>query len=702
MKCVKCKKFCKLGNSSVCRQCSWKRVGSTYYGKRTINNANNSAHTSEEISEAPAQVPVEQSTTNYFESDTQSTNATNEQHEENAVPLLTCRNCRRQQTRNNNLQSHSVYRLSVRMHNIINSRKPGWNRRKFHLLGRLPRHENIIALCQQCNTYITNEASDNKGELVWPAFLWSVLSRPDCVQFAWLLLPEIWKPWWENAIVLHHGLSSAMLSSAASLFNEVSYDLELDQKALKSLKWVDLKAREESLVLPLVRCPAGCSEFKHKSNSLPLDLMFQECLQVKLLKLYSNRSSDRFKRMIREDYLVAPLLLNNPKWMCSPCIARDKGVPTVLSCRKHSILSVHQIIHPPRNPLGSLSTQMAGGLSPVTVVPRTISTAQASTYSASFHMSRMQGSYHGLDTMYLTTRRDLQSNCTNLAWQHDVLSYASRKDIRASARTNLRDRSSLQELESDAQELYPFLRELKDRFSQGATTISLEKAVELHTDNNFAPAQTGIIHENNNTLTTVQYQPKWCENIIWAQPANSSFGCRPPTVADFKSSTVDTRLAWIVSCMLLSVERLWKMVADLNPKHNTSWEGWLLTILTTKCLPHVKKRGTKSPFGKKMNEEKFAQKFMCSTTHPGNYNISMLNTLFTNVISAGSSVIVDCNELHINDYPPNTKVVILFRDYNNTDAGDSNNMSWIPPLQHGKHFSENSCTVQIWKSIVFI
>jgi hypothetical protein len=380
-----------------------------------------------------------------------------------------------------------------------------------------------------------------------------------------------------------------------------------------------------------------------------------------------------------------------------PTIAREHNVPAVLCCRNHSKKSVGQMLHPPRNPTGIISMPEAGGLSPVTVVPRTIATAQASSYSASFHMARLQGSYYGLDTMYLSTSRELQSNCTNLAWEQDVLSFACRNDIKASVQSNPRAQSCLEQLEAYATDLYPYMKELKHRCVSGATCIPLEQCVKLHTSGLTGVPETVIVHKQFGTITTVetvQCQPTWCRQLIWAQPANSTYGCRPPMLSQFRISTCDTRLLWISCSILLYVGEIWAMVTSVTPKDNEQWEGWLLTYLTKSSLPHIKVP-LKGPFRKKIGPKDLCNKYFGNNNDPHMFDISMLRQLLERTrLSCNDQLVFSENAFEPHEHSPITKVVVVYRDYNS--AGNTvQSLSWVPPEEQSKYSIVRMCKSKI-------
>jgi hypothetical protein len=660
MKCTRCKKFAKINQAKVCFRCSVQQLG----------RANKHQTTSVET----------------VDTDLSEENSIQQQQQEQSQ-LYTCRNCRRRGPVDNN--ANVPYTLHVQLHDVTTWRRTnGWSQRKFNLVGRMSQLTTHIPLCEQCSQYLCCAQANNQAKLVWPSFVWSVLRRQDCFRSAWTLLPAIWRTWWKEAVTRFHGLSTIELFSAMVIFHEVSRELQLDLAALKSLKWTELMSREQSLALPLVKCPAGCSEFKHKTNSLPMDIVWQELLQVELTKLYTTvKSSVNFTRIFREDYLTAIPLINNKRWLVQPSIALEESVPTILACRDHSTRSVFQLIHPPRNPTGSVSDSFAGGLSPITVIPRTISTAQASAYSASFHMSRLQGSYFGLDTMYLSTTRNMRSNSSTLAWQQDVLSYANRKDIRASVTSNPRAQSCLSELESSSEDIYPYLEELKNLFCTGASHVPILQCVKLHAESNFGTPDTAIVFSGPETALisrTIQFQPGWCRQLIWAQPATSVYGCRPPFLDSFYQCQVDGRLGWVFHAMLCFVPTIWALVAQITPKSNMSWEGWMLDFCTKKSLPHIKRTGKNDPFHKGRTASQLCQQFFCRNNRIHDFDITLLPELLRDTVEQSQCFLLCQDRLDEGMITASTTVVMVYRDKlsNNMTIGE---IPWFPSQEACKY-----------------
>jgi hypothetical protein len=210
-------------------------------------------------------------------------------------------------------------------------------------------------------------SNNNDEENTWPVVVWSLLQDASFVLETWCFIPLEWRTWWVGAILrLHTGIRIELLLALNPVFHDATSDCILDTTALNNDGWVGIMIREEHLVIPSVKCPAGCSEFKHKCNELPFDLVFQELLRrpINVLLQPESKRCIGFTRIFRRDYLLPEKIANNPEWLCRPTISKTGNkAPIVLCCRYHSVTSKHQMVHAPRNPTGNLSSSFLGNLS---------------------------------------------------------------------------------------------------------------------------------------------------------------------------------------------------------------------------------------------------------------------------------------------------------------------------------------------------
>ena len=592
-----------------------------------------------------------------------------------------CINCHREDTtgREDRDVVDPAYNVTVLPRNVQNAS----NRRKFALATLAPSQQTAY-LCEQCHAYRVNDTSPkNTSDNAWPAFVWTLLSDAQTWSSAWLLLPKSWKTRWSRAVSRIQGIPEEVLLSRPSLFADVTVGLKKDLDALENLKWSELMSREESLAIPSVKCPAGCSEFKHKCNELPFDIVWQECLQVQLpLLLTMGRKRNNFTRFFRKDYLRSEQIGLNPRWLCQPSIAKTStGAPVVLCCRHHNHRCSFQMVHVPSNPTGSLSDSRAGGLSPVVPIPRTIQKARMAGYSASFQMAFMEGSFHGIDTMFLSSNQGISSVNSTLGWKQDVLSYAGRSDIQSYTMAKGKKYwnypgNVARQLHEAASNMYPFMPELKERYCAGATYVCLEDATRLQQYKNLAGPEKGWKTDSNNNRIRVQFRGPYPQYLVWNHPIPTNGGARPPELPKFnKQSNIDTRVPWFLSSMMLLLPEFWSCVASAPEKKDWCWEGYLLAFLTSKYLPHIKiKRSSTSIFPTTISEKDLLAKYFQSTPQ---FSMRPLVTKlkFRNGGLPGLVVYENCLPENI---PDDKRVIVVARDINTLQGSAVN---WVPPLQ---------------------
>jgi hypothetical protein len=258
---------------------------------------------------------------------------------------------------------------------------------------------------------------------------------------------------------------------------------------LKSVGWADFVGIwEEHQAVPLVRCPWGCSEYYGNVNTVAFDVFINWYLKGSV-DLYSSESERRCCIGFRENVISRPVhILNNPdlSWQCliTLTFVDGKGF-RVCTCRYHSPKDTLEYIHPPTNPTGTIAFPGDNELAQVVVVPRTIRSFQAKTYSNSYQLNRAMGSYSGIDTVDLIS--DLhygEQERSHLSFLRDMIAMNQRSDYRLFiSRLPEKDRQITREY---AQALLEESNALCDdeamvfnQHKSGATYIPLEDAFDL-------------------------------------------------------------------------------------------------------------------------------------------------------------------------------------------------------------------------------
>ena len=597
-----------------------------------------------------------------------------------------CANCRRQHT----VLAEEHLNVEVANYMVDDLGIRGMRPRSFKLFALAQSQEEVF-FCVDCHAHLTEDAAAQTPGRTWPSFVWSLLGKPSTAEKTWSFLPPTWRLLWEASYARHHGVTLASLERVPSLFVDVSDDLKRDKEALTSLSWAGLMRREESLVLPTVRCAAGCSEFKHKANELPFDIVWEHLLGVDVMPLLTKGADARsFTSIFREDYLEPTCIMFNPMWICKATVAiADSNVPVVLCCRHHSKGSGHQFIHVPRHPTGCISSNDSGSISPVVPVPRTVQKSKLSSYSASFQMAVMEGSYYGMDTMYLATNKSISSQSSPLAWQQDLVTYACRRDIRA----HVAERYGRMWnepgcvaacLDRQARTLYPNPEAIKSTFGIGSTFVPMNDAVQAQYEINFGGPETGYVLNDDMTIKSVQFVGAYPKRLLLAHPIGNGRGARPFRIPSFSSQAhADTREVWLLASMMLCVPEVWERVANLPGKCQWEWEGSLLTFLTKKSLDHVNPRSTgNNPFPKSVGEKSLVAEHFRA---PVGYDCRELAGRFYRTEERFCDMYA-YDDILPDVIPSDAMVLLVTRDYNRTTHANSSSPPFSVSRDDGRVF----------------
>ena len=335
-----------------------------------------------------------------------------------------------------------------------------------------------------------------------------------------------------------------------------------------------------------------------------MDIVWQWCLD-KEVNLYSDKKKAACMNWFRDDYLNPERLLWNDDWLCLPTLAycHDTETPVVLTCRFHTVNKKGYMLHPCRNPTGTVSSSKASQFTPVTPVPRTLRKAQFSAYGLSFHIAKMQGSFQGLDTMFLSCNGGFPFYQSKLAWKQECLAYHCRADIKAYVSNLLSKKPHLATIQPALERDNPYKveewKEKKSTYLLGGNYMTMEDSVCLQQQIFYSQKETTRkpIHEGSAKSEMVHFYGAWPRHLCHVHPVESSHGARPfiPTYFVVGHRNKDCRAGWLLTSMLLSVPELWKTVTGAN-KLLTGWEGWVLTHITNKSLPHLCMKGKDTPF----------------------------------------------------------------------------------------------------------
>jgi len=465
-----------------------------------------------------------------------------------------------------------------------------------------------LTLCQQCKRALTNQPPKIMEEDVWPAMMWSWLTDLNLMRRfgsdLWKVVPDEWRHWWIDAIVdcvpVFHGVT---LDNPLPIFSDVTGRKRELERGIASMRASDMQRVCNDHLLPLVRCPWGCSEYFHKCGLLSFDLVVRKIFGPSVKPVFGSEKYVRDGESMMEgtipdyaDVRGIPRLLGNEAWKVSPSVAFIDGIPRVLSCRNHGDGSGGKCFYPPRNPHGVLPSCMADQIAPAVVRPRNVKQFKPHAYSDTYQMSEMQGQFAGVDTFHLTTTRDFGSESV-LQRQNEALAMKGRKDI-ASLVTEWGD--------SNNNVLPPYVSEdmlqnaedgelsndVVEDCCRAATYVTLSDAVKIYQANKERQGRVVCSNAKGEAVES-HYVPPWPSTAVHVHPFNA-WGCEFPLLMGMQHPENDCHLVWSLSAMLVGVPSLWEKT-DAIVHDSADWYGWLLAYLTPICFPRAGS-GRNNPF----------------------------------------------------------------------------------------------------------
>ena len=209
--------------------------------------------------------------------------------------------------------------------------------------------EKKYLLCNECRNMLSSRELRKEKQNLWPSFVWSVLCSENhrTRRVMWKMLVQEWRSWWKDAVegigytndILNEPVRIDDMSDGRKKCVDVLSPGNLGRVGWKEFK----KVVEDTLILPIVRCPFGCSEYVHRCGTFPFDVFVQQFVDHDLLT-YSRRSTKNDCISFRMDLLDYECLLleggpennsNKRLFKCMPSIEMVEDVPMILLCRYH-------------------------------------------------------------------------------------------------------------------------------------------------------------------------------------------------------------------------------------------------------------------------------------------------------------------------------------------------------------------------------
>ena len=202
-----------------------------------------------------------------------------------------CNNCRRRKVqispglKQYNVQLHRVNVsknkfvrkfANVKWKELVKAKQREGNQDE---VDKMLRNEKVkLSLCQNCKTYLTGNCDANEVGNIWPAMIWSWLTDTNLLNeygiLLWGLVPDLWRPWWIDELQESGSIyNSITLSSPRSVLRDVTLDKQDMERAIAENNLTGLRDACNKHMLPLVKCPWGCTHIHYKCNHKELDVV---------------------------------------------------------------------------------------------------------------------------------------------------------------------------------------------------------------------------------------------------------------------------------------------------------------------------------------------------------------------------------------------------------------------------------------------
>ena len=548
----------------------------------------------------------------------------NRDHDTYLIPFCEtkCGNCKREQFEDD---ENSEYYL--KFHQVCSSTVPNFGHEYQFLRHYTGAHTKCqYNLCDECYHFLVEREKEDFTHM-WPGFYWHLLSSTYNQTFParkryyfevysgeriWQMIPVQMRRWWINSIQgfnIHNEFPYAYctIEHPPSYFEDGTLSLQkfendFDAGGVPRL----MKAmNNQQVLLPLVLCPFGCTEFCHRSKYLDLDVVIQRYLQKVVLPLRSKTPYENVMSMspfyFRDD-LSYDALMYNDAWMIKPHIILTIFGAKVLTCRDHDGGDKYLRLHPPLTPHHIIPAQRADQLSHIKTKPRIVKPTSRSHFATSFAMVGTYGCFSGIDNLNVSRNADW-SKPSYLLSQHESISLSGRNDIKHLLSRKVETGQVTKEL---ADSMLKSSREIPhgslDKYRQGATFMPYSDMVDVHL------AQT---HEDyDRDLICIETLELGEETIVharrsWQRVINTlhtedrhGFGTQFRAIPIIK--TAASMMTWTLCSIISSVKELWKVLDTPNgPWRYDGWPGWMMTFIQSQVFSFDSvRRDNRSPFKK--------------------------------------------------------------------------------------------------------
>jgi predicted GIY-YIG superfamily endonuclease len=476
------------------------------------------------------------------------------------------------------------------------------------------------SLCTECAKYMRQETV-LRGErkvnqdwaIVWPAFVWQLLSSPSVSEKVginiWCIIPKQWRIWWLQSFqeLFNGKYETATLDFPKQVVRDLTSERVKADKLIKELKLFDIENEWDEILKWSVACPFGCTEFVHKTMNMSYDIVIARAFEltdedIKFVTAKPASEIDQKLRGIRNDFLTFPMKykvskLNNPDpdWEILPAVRFKDGAPMFQVCRSCWKGSSLHFLYPPRKPFALPSSPYGEQIAPATVRSRVLKTGRASSYSDVHQMLYLQGHVNGVDTIRITTDMldTQQENLMSIPF--DSLAIFGREDIRAFVIDKFTNGGPLSleigDTLLDNAAILGSATQYLDLYAS-ATYIDTKTALRLEADGKSRKKPCAILLDDDTTgmqeRKTVHFTPIWPRVVPFVHPLDG-YGCKFPSLYVDKGSdrTERSKVLWMLCGILSYVNPVWNTFAMEDVYDCAEIDGYILTFAALISFPHL-------------------------------------------------------------------------------------------------------------------
>ncbi len=598
-----------------------------------------------------------------------------------------CKNCKRQQTisDNNDVHYKTIYDLYITECIIPKSSL----RRKFSNLSItvneaefkiLPNKMIQISLCPQCCFYFTIEKPNTKKiyKYIWPSLFWKILSSFELYKIygtnLWRIIPLQWRQWWYisvRTLLPPEWYYQELINNMTCAVVDVTIAKQSLECSIKKGNLGQIIENCDKYLLPLIKCPWGCTEYFHICGKIPIQtILWRYISEHGMSNLMSPTKVNQAKTVTigsRNDYLLLndknelDYFLYNPSWRIAPSIYFDDMCPVFLTCRNHNKGCKKWYLHPPKNPFGTLPAKSTDQISPAVVVPRTIRMTKAHKYSHAYNMEEMRCHFNGVDTLSVTDK-PVFSTDSLLSQLYESLPIKIRTDIQSYISTlesssNHLANNITTSLQNRAHDIVKNAPDLQNNFDTATTFVTTKDAITLQQQIKKGSRLTIGVTKKNGSKTYIHYTPKWPISMYYIHVADMYGASLPFIPKPSKKHINDTRLLWLLIAMHVCVPEIWNETANTIETDTNEWNGWLLLYMTELCFPHLLKRNIhQTIFSWKNNKTKYDKEIkileelkIIVKRNENEISNNVENTTNFNLINSENNNISNLNEHNNND-----------------------------------------------------